>query len=61
MGLTSAINSNLPKGNGSNLGGKKKRKGAGSRKIKITNTHLKEFGIDLSKDYVPNGGGGKKK
>ncbi|GAA5861945.1 hypothetical protein JCM8547_001534 [Rhodosporidiobolus lusitaniae] len=40
--------------------GKKKakgRKGPGSsnRRFKITNTHLKDQGIDLSKDYVPQG------
>ncbi|GAA6014477.1 hypothetical protein JCM10207_001621 [Rhodosporidiobolus poonsookiae] len=34
----------------------KGRKGPGSsnRRFKITNTHLKDQGIDLSKDYVPN-------
>lgn len=33
----------------------KGRKGLGSsnRRFKITNTHLKDQGIDLSKDYVP--------
>lgn len=33
---------------------KKGRKGPGAgRRLKITNTHLKDEGIDLSKDYVP--------
>lgn len=34
---------------------KKGRKGPGShnRRLKITNTHLKDQGIDLSKDYAP--------
>lgn len=33
---------------------KKGRKGAGqnNRRLKITNTHLKDLGIDLSKDFV---------
>lgn len=35
---------------------KAKKKGRGA-KVKITNTHLKDLGIDLSKDYVaPNAG-----
>ena len=35
----------------------KGRKGPGSsnRRFKITNVHLKDQGIDLSKDYVPQG------
>lgn len=33
---------------------KSKKKGKGG-KVKITNTHLKDLGIDLSKDYVPVG------
>ena len=34
---------------------KKGRKGAGqnNRRLTITNTHLKDLGIDVSKDYVP--------
>jgi transcription initiation factor TFIIE subunit beta len=36
---------------------KKKAKGkkGGNRKIKLQNTHLKELGIDLSKDFKPPG------
>jgi hypothetical protein len=33
---------------------KSKKKGGKGGKVKITNTHLKDLGIDLSKDYVPN-------
>ncbi|CAH7671675.1 expressed protein [Phakopsora pachyrhizi] len=32
---------------------KKSKKRAKGGKVKITNTHLKDLGIDLSKDYVP--------
>lgn len=38
---------------------KSKKKGRGG-KVKITNTHLKDLGIDLSKDYVPANAGQKK-
>ncbi|GAA5980472.1 hypothetical protein JCM11641_003406 [Rhodosporidiobolus odoratus] len=53
-GLTSSSASAAPP----TTTGKKKakgRKGPGSsnRRFKITNTHLKDQGIDLSKDYVP--------
>ena len=49
MKTTSAVNAAVP-----TLATKKKaRKGAGNRRVKITNTHLKDLGIDLSKDYVP--------
>lgn len=42
---------------------KKKAKGkkGGSRKIKIQNTHLKELGIDLSKDFLKPGTSAPKK
>ncbi|GAA5935531.1 hypothetical protein JCM1841_003706 [Sporobolomyces salmonicolor] len=33
----------------------KGRKGSSNRRFKITNTHLRDQGIDLSKDYVPQG------
>ncbi|KAG0146066.1 hypothetical protein CROQUDRAFT_723073 [Cronartium quercuum f. sp. fusiforme G11] len=38
---------------------KSKKKGRGG-KVKITNTHLKDLGIDLSKDYVPANASQKK-
>lgn len=42
---------------------KKKPKGkkGGNRKIKLQNTHLKELGIDLSKDFVKPGTPSSKK
>ncbi|OAV98536.1 hypothetical protein PTTG_01825 [Puccinia triticina 1-1 BBBD Race 1] len=33
---------------------KTKKRGGKGGKVKITNTHLKDLGIDLSKDYVPS-------
>lgn len=65
MKTTSTIASELPPP----TDGKKKKgkKGAGNRRIKLQNTHLKELGIDLSKDFLkpggnnPGGGGQKKK
>eukprot|EP00741_Cyanophora_paradoxa_P013180 tig00000178_g12733.t1 len=39
-------------------GKKKKQRKKRERKIKLTNTHLSEIGIDLSKDYVPAGPSG---
>ncbi|TIA67891.1 hypothetical protein E3P91_04197 [Wallemia ichthyophaga] len=34
---------------------KRKKAGSSNRRVKITNTHLQEQGIDLSKDFVPPG------
>ncbi|MBW0467910.1 hypothetical protein O181_007625 [Austropuccinia psidii MF-1] len=34
---------------------KKTKKKAKGGKVKITNTHLKDLGIDLSQDYIPKG------
>ncbi|KAH9450641.1 hypothetical protein H4Q26_015201 [Puccinia striiformis f. sp. tritici PST-130] len=50
-GLTSTT-SNNPKPTNSNR--KIKKKSGKGGKVKITNTHLKDLGIDLSKDYLPN-------
>jgi transcription initiation factor TFIIE subunit beta len=63
MKTTSTIASELPPPSD---GKKKKGKKPANRRIKLQNTHLKELGIDLSKDFVkpgtgPSGGGGPKK
>jgi len=51
-GLTSSSNSaNTPKPQQNTR--KPKKKGGKGGKVKITNTHLKDLGIDLSKDYLP--------
>lgn len=34
---------------------KRKKAGSANRRVKITNTHLQEHGIDLSKDFIPPG------
>lgn len=67
MKTTSTIASELPPPTDGKKKGKGK-KGAGNRRIKLQNTHLKELGIDLSKDFVKpgaqsssGGGTGKKK
>lgn len=66
MKTTSTIASELPPPTDKKKG--KGKKGAGNRRIKLQNTHLKELGIDLSKDFVKPGtaggapsGGSKKK
>jgi transcription initiation factor TFIIE subunit beta len=38
-----------------NIQKKGKGKKGGNRKIKLQNTHLKELGIDLSKDFLKPG------
>jgi transcription initiation factor TFIIE subunit beta len=50
-GLTSSSLSNLSKPAQTHR--KPKKKGGRGGKVKITNTHLKDLGIDLSKDYLP--------
>lgn len=66
MKTTSTIASELPPPTDKKKG--KGKKGSGNRRIKLQNTHLKELGIDLSKDFVKPGtagtgssGGNKKK
>lgn len=49
-GLTSTSSNNIIKPQSNKKSKKKSGKGG---KVKITNTHLKDLGIDLSKDYVP--------
>ncbi|EFP78890.1 hypothetical protein PGTUg99_013592 [Puccinia graminis f. sp. tritici] len=49
-GLTSSTSANLKPQQTTR---KPKKKGGKGGKVKITNTHLKDLGIDLSKDYVP--------
>lgn len=50
-GLTSSSSSTVKPQQASR---KTKKKGGKGGKVKITNTHLKDLGIDLSKDYVPS-------
>ena len=57
MKTTSTIASELPPPNDGKKKGKGK-KGSGNRRIKLQNTHLKELGIDLSKDFVKPGAPG---
>lgn len=61
MKTTSTIAAELPS---STANIKKPKKKGGNRKIKIQNTHLKELGIDLSKDFLkpgtPSSSAGKK-
>jgi len=61
MKTTSTLASELPS---STANIKKPKKKGGNRKIKIQNTHLKELGIDLSKDFLkpgtPSSSSGKK-
>lgn len=53
MKTTSTIASELPPPSDKKKG--KGKKGPGNRRIKLQNTHLKELGIDLSKDFVKPG------
>ena len=58
MKTTSTIASELPIPTDKKKG---KGKKGGNRRVKIQNTHLKELGIDLSKDFLkPGAASGKK-
>lgn len=59
---TTAVSSSIfnplnPTGTGLQQSKRKKGRGqGGNRRVKLTNTHLgKEMGVDLSKDYTPDG------
>lgn len=53
MKTTAAVAADSPAATADKKKGKGKK--GGNRKIKLQNTHLKELGIDLSKDFLKPG------